>query len=129
MATLNGYGEYIVSDMTRVADGAITAGHVVVKGTSAGEAKLPGAVTDVPYGVAVNNVADGENIRVATSGRVQVYAGAAVAEGAKVYIHGTDGEVDDVAQAGGAIGTALEPASGAGERILVDLHVGVGPFA
>lgn len=112
------------------AEEAITAGHAVMKGTADDQVQLPTGATVSPYGIALEDATEGQNIPVATAGRVRAYAGAAVAAGAKVYIHGADGELDDAAQAGGCLGDSMTAATAAGEVIVVDMaKFGAGPFA
>ncbi len=115
--------------ITRIAEGAITKGHTVVGGTAGNQAKLPAADTDIPLGVAISDATDGQAVAIARSGSAYVYAGAAIAINTKVYIHGTDGEVDDTVKAGGSIGTTRQAAAAAAERIVVDLNIAIGPFS
>lgn len=86
------------------AEGAISAFTVVVEGTADGQAKAPGGA-DVGgiVGIALHDAADGERVKVARPGDcAPVKAGAAIARGALVSIHGTTGKVKTAAPAGGA---------------------------
>lgn len=105
------------------AEGAISAFTVVVEGTADGQVKAPGdADAGAIVGIALHDAAAGERVKVARPGdSAPVKAGAAIARGALVSIHGTTGKVKTAAPAAGAnafvVGQAQNAAAADGDII------------
>ena len=92
---------------------------VALVATGHREVEAVDAITDVVYGVAVEDIADGERGLVYIRGTALVLANAAVTVGGLVTAH-TNGRVVDAASGGRIVGIALE-AGAAGELVEVEL--------
>lgn len=103
--------------MTYTADGAIAKGEFVK--FNSGKAKKCSAATDVAFGVALDDAADGEILPVAIlgcfTGTIEVKAGGAVAQGAEVTPEGKEQTVAGTTEL--ICGRALTAATAAGDMI------------
>lgn len=93
---------------------------VVRLGTAEGQVDLPGATSDIPYGVIQETALAGQAVAVQIDGITQIVAGGAITLGTKVYLQATDGRIDDI-DTGTCVGLALTGAAAAGELVVVDL--------
>jgi len=113
----------------------VAAYRVVVQGTNAGEAKLPGGANAAKIlGVTVHSqTAQGANVAVRKAGIARVTAAGAIAVGVPVNIAGTSGKVKAISEASGThipcLGFAETAASADGDIIdvFISLHERIVP--
>ena len=108
--------------LRKLLDVAIAPAIVVVKGVAANSVKLPTAADVTFMGVTLENGAIAELRDIAIDGGiVACTAGAAIAEGDLVSIHGTTGKIKTAAPATGAnsfiVGVAMQAAAADGDII------------
>lgn len=114
-------GEVQVFDMGFVADGAITAGTIVMLSTddSSGNQRVIVAAdsSSKPVGVALETVATGDRVQVRIAGIAFVSANGDYALNDELMVAASDGEVDTFAGTSGqnrfVVGLALEAAGAA----------------
>lgn len=114
-------GEVQVFDMGFVADGAITAGTIVMLSTDAsnGDPRVIVAAdsSSKPVGVALETVADAARVQVRLAGIAHVSANGGYTIGDELMVAAADGEVDTFAGTAGenrfVVGLALETAAAA----------------
>lgn len=109
-----------------IADGAITAFSVVVRkadGDLDAKVGAPAAITDAPEGIAQNDAADGEVVRVRVSGESFVLANGAYSTGDQLSIANVSGAVDTASAGARLVGIAREAAAASGDIKVVALDL------
>ena len=125
MAVTNGF-RIEGADIPAIAAAAITKG-IVVKITSdatSGDRRVDVCGTsDIPFGVALDDMASGEAGSIRTEGIALVQANGAFTIGDCLCVAAADGQVDTLAADGWALGTALHGATTAGDLAACKLNI------
>lgn len=121
------FGEQIEAALNVIASGTVTKNRFVAR-TSTGKVAQATVSGQAVHGVAWAGASDGQSLRLARIGVVEVESGAAVSAGAVVQSDSSGRAITGTIN-GYAAGIALEAAGGAGELIHVDLFGVVGAGA
>jgi hypothetical protein len=84
-------------ERTYIAEGTITRGMAVIPGTAENQVKPPGSVATgnlLVIGIAAENAASGDPVRVVTRGEVTAIAKTAITHGSLLKTVGADGRVE-----------------------------------
>jgi hypothetical protein len=111
---------------TFIASGAITQNYPVELNATANTVNVIGAAADVVVGIALDTVADGQNIDVLMAGPTKLMvSAAAISKGDYVGLSGTAGKIGSLTLDGSGttlqyvLGIAMNAASGADEEVEV----------
>ena len=118
--------EKYILDMSFIAEGNITKYAVVVAGSQEGKVTLPaGANASKIIGIAQNDAADGEPVRVRLLGISKAIAAGAISMGDLVQIADSAGKVQTASPAAGTnafiVGVAMDAAGSAGEYVHINI--------
>lgn len=114
------------ADVPAIASAAITKGIVVTltSDSSAGDRRVAVCGTsDIPFGVALDDIASAESGSIRTEGVALVSSNGAFTIGDELCVAAADGQVDTLSADGWSVGQALHGAGGADELVPCKIRI------